>query len=114
MDVCDSRSEGSGSTQGLNKELSTTTDPLAYASLAAQLPLPSSAKPTPLSQRQVQNLTFMAKDPDAYTAQVIAQLQHWTQRKRELSTVNQQFRCQLPDDKQSTVGKIDIFFVVMA
>ena len=108
---CDTQSEGSECTQGLTKELSTTSDPLRHSTLAAQLPLPSSVTPPELTSRQLRNLTEMVTNPDEYTKQVRDRLQHWTMRKQALAELIIHAKRQLPENKLPTVGKLDLFLV---
>ena len=86
--------------------MATITDPVRHAILAQNLPIPTSAVPTPLTEAQQQTLEWMATKPLEYMDRVREQLQYWTRRKTELRQVNAEARARLPQEKLATVGQI--------
>ena len=86
-------------------------DPVRHAELAASLPLPTSAFPTPLTDRQIANLQRMATNPTELYESAKSKLQRWTRRKEELKAVNTMYRSSLEPTQLATIGKVDIFLL---
>ena len=79
--------------------------------MALTQPMPNMTTDSKLSPTQLQNLTWMAPDPDGYMEYVRTQLQYWTKRKELLREVNAQAKAKLDTDKMTTVGHIDLFLL---
>ena len=73
--------------------------------------MPHTNADSKLSPTQLQNLTWMATDPDGYMEYVRTQLQYWTKRKELLREVNSQAKAKLDTDKMATVGHIELFLL---
>ena len=53
----------------------------------------------------------MAEDPYRFRARTEEALAHWRQRKEALKEVNQKYHSTLPQTRQGTIGRLDLFLM---
>ena len=95
----------------LDKEGAPEADPHLHVQWATDQPIPSLFRPQPLSHKQLQLLRRLTTDPNQLHQEVTQKLQRWTTRKQELQAVNSTYRTRLPQGRQSTLGKLDLFLM---